>query len=266
MTRSLVRRTLTLIVAVIVASSLAGCVSSAKTNKGWKPMLSGDKFDGWYTFITGQGKNNDPNGIFTISNGVLHVYKNAVDGSKMPFGYIATEKEYSDYHLRLQYKWGTKRFAPRATSPRDSGLLYNFTGPDIVWPLSVECQIMETDTGSIYAVGTTVTTTVDAKTGRFSEPADGGVTRTMGGPGVTAIKMSHDYEIPGWNTVEIIVRGDSATYIINGHVNNRCTAIRQPDTNDKNKLIPLAKGKVLLQAEGAEVFYRNVEIQPLPPE
>ena len=30
-------------------------------------------------------------------------------------GYIATEKEYGNYHLRLQYRWGGKK-SSRATS------------------------------------------------------------------------------------------------------------------------------------------------------
>jgi len=51
--------------------------------------------------------------------------------------------------IRLQFKWGQKRFFPRAQSPRDGGLLYCFVGPDKVWPRPVECQIMETDTGSL---------------------------------------------------------------------------------------------------------------------
>ena len=39
--------------------------------------------------------------------------------------------------------------------------------------------------------------------------------------------------------------------------------VMQPDPNDPNKLIPLNAGRIAFQAEGVEVFYRNIEIKPL---
>ena len=59
------------------------------------------------------------------------------------------------------------------------------------------------------------------------------------------------------------MHGPNAVYIVNGTVNNRCTNIRRPDPNNPQRLIPLAKGRILLQAEGAEVFYRKIEIKLL---
>ena len=64
---------------------------------------------------------------------------------------------------------------------------------------------------------------------------------------------SHD----GWNTVDIIVRGDTATHLINGQANNRAYSLHTPGG------APRTEGKILLQAEGAEVFYRNIQIRPL---
>ena len=52
----------------------------------------------------------------------------------MPFGYVATEKEYSHFHLRLEYKWGTKVCS--ANAKRDAGILYHLAGDDKVWPQS----------------------------------------------------------------------------------------------------------------------------------
>jgi hypothetical protein len=246
--------------------SLTGCngtriTLSQKGPEGWIPLLKGDTLENWYPYIKGQGVNQDPDGIFTIHNGVLHIYDSAADGSKMPYGYLATVKEYENYRLRLQFKWGTKRFVPRADKPRDSGLLYHFIGDDKVWPLSTECQIMEGDTGSIIPVGTTVTTTLDPVTGKYKNPAVGGIECILN----DRITMNRDWEAPGWNTVEIIVRNDNAVHIINGHVNNQCTHIWQPDPQNPERLIHLSRGKILLQAEGAEIFYRNVEIKYLQP-
>jgi hypothetical protein len=68
-------------------------------------------------------------------------------------------------------------------------------------------------------------------------------------------------ERDGWNAVEAIVDGGSATHIVNGQVVNRCTNISQPGPGDT--WVPLTAGKIAFQAEGAEVFYRNIEIKPL---
>lgn len=238
------------------------------------PLFNGRNLEGWFTYLEGKGKNNDPEKVFQVHDGVIHIYKDAEEGTKMPFGYVATEKEYSDYHLRLEYRWGTKRFAPRAQDKRDAGLLYHVVGPDKVWPCSVELQIQEGDTGDIFTVNTRVTSTLDPKrlvpdepkqwTGSvFLEPADGGVERSQGGDWISRIVKGGTYEVDGWNTVEAIVRGDSAIHIVNGKINNRCWNILQPDPRDPPRFIPLKAGRIVLQAEGAEVLYRNIEITPL---
>ena len=67
-------------------------------------------------------------------------------------------------------------------------------------------------------------------------------------------------EHKGWNTVEVLVRGNDATHIVNGKVNNRATKIEQMLDN---RWVPLTRGKIALQLEYAEVYYRNVEIKEL---
>src|SRR5271166_902690 len=78
----------------------------ATTKERWIPLFNGRNLDGWYTFLQKHGKNSDPDHVITIDNGVIHLYKSAREGSEVVMGYIATEKEYGDYHLRLQYRWG----------------------------------------------------------------------------------------------------------------------------------------------------------------
>jgi len=38
-----------------------------------KPLFNGKNFDGWYSFLTSKGKNNDTEKIFSIEDGVLHI-------------------------------------------------------------------------------------------------------------------------------------------------------------------------------------------------
>ena len=71
------------------------------------------------------------------------MYRSAPAGSAQPFGYIATKKVYSQYRLKLEYRWAEKKFQPRATEVRDSGVLYHVAQDEGVWPRSIELQIQE---------------------------------------------------------------------------------------------------------------------------
>jgi hypothetical protein len=226
---------------------------------GWVSIFNGKNLDGWYTYLQSSGKNKDPQGIIKVEDGMIHVFGIPKTDEKQQFGYLATEKEYSHCRIRLEYKWGTKQFTPRATGKRDAGLLYDVVGPDKVWPRMLEAQIEEGDTGDFWLVdGISMTSTVQSK----DKPVykEGGVpnTQTNG-----RIIKSADYERPGWNTVEAILDGDSVTQIVNGRINNRGWFVRQPDPQNSNVSIPLTGGKIALETEGAEVYYRNIEVKPL---
>ena len=168
---------------------------------------------------------------------------------------------------------------------RDAGVLYHVVGKDGVWPRSVECQIQEGDVGDIFTVNTRVTARVDPATTNlvskvttneaglvrtnqtmmpvFLAPEKGGIPLVQGvAGGIRRVIRNPMNERDGWNQVEVVVRGDSATYIVNGKVNNRATKIEEMVNN---QWVPLKKGKIVLQLEFAEVFYRNVEIKELEP-
>ena len=96
------------------------------------------------------GKNNDPEKVFTVHDGMVHV-------SGKVFGGFITEKEYENYHLVTEFKWGEKTWAPREKAARDSGILLHSVGPDGaaggLWMESIECQMIEGGTGDIILVG-----------------------------------------------------------------------------------------------------------------
>lgn len=236
----------------------------------WKPLFNGKNFDGWHLYLAGKGRNNDPDKVFQINDqGEVHLYKDAEANTTVPAGYFCTDKEYSHYRLRFQYRWGEKRFKPREKTIRDAGVIYHVIGPDGAfgtWPRGNEYQVEEGDTGDIWAVGVQVATTVepekDTKAPRFLEASQGGVPGVFGdGKGVPHILHSnHQLEVEGWNTCEIIVEGDRAIYILNGKVNNRCHNTKAGDKEHPGQLTPLDHGRILFQAEYAEVLYRNIEI------
>jgi hypothetical protein len=248
--------------------------SEKQVEPAWQALFDGKDLSNWDVIIDGQkpGSNKDPNGIFQIHDGVVHVYKDAVDGKTVPYGYFLTKKEYSRYHLRFEFKWGTKKFEPRYKKPRDAGVLYHVVGEKKIWPRSLELQVEEKGVGDFLTVyGARAASTIDpgftAKkgSGRFLEPAQGGVPFVLGGPGVYWLYRNPAAEKDGWNTMELIVHGsDKAVHKVNGQVVNRAGDFHQLDTDGKT-WITLKGGKILFQAEAAEIFYRNIEIKSLWP-
>ena len=41
---------------------------------------------------------------------------------------LVTKKEYENYHLSAQFKWGEKKWEPRLDARRNSGVLYHSVG------------------------------------------------------------------------------------------------------------------------------------------
>ncbi|MGE3819215.1 MAG: DUF1080 domain-containing protein [Isosphaeraceae bacterium] len=196
-------------------------------------LFNGKDLQGWYVYVNHKDKAispyDDPKGVIKVEDGVIHI-------SGEEFGCLTTRDEFENYTLRLEVKWGDKKWPPRdkATTPRDSGILMHCVGPDKVWPKSIECQIQERDFGDFFMVGGT-TLTVNGKSEK------GRVVRTK------------DAEKPHgeWNVVEVICDGGKIVNVVNGEVVNEGTEAS------------VTKGKIVLQSEGAEVFYRNVTLTPL---
>jgi hypothetical protein len=237
----------------------------------WRPLFNGKDLTGWTHFFNGRAKDSRVDDLVRVENGLIQIYPTGDDGDRRPFGYILSAKSYSNYRLRFEYKWGTKRFGDRARAKRDSGMLYHVVGPDKVWPRCVECQVQEGDTGDIFTVGTRITATIDPSKRKgpddkagisvFLPPEKGGIPYKQGNKGITRVVKGEMAERDRWNSVEVIVRGDSAEQIVNGKLANRCTEIQQPGPGDT--WAPLTAGRIAFQAEGAEVFFRDIEITPI---
>jgi hypothetical protein len=69
----------------------------------------------------------------------------------------------------------------------------------------------------------------------------------------TRVKKRIDAEMPTgqWNRVEVIANKGKITYIVNGKVVN--------EGEDPT----VTEGKILVQSEGAEIYYRKIEIAEL---
>ncbi len=257
----------------------------------WRPLLNGRDLSGWETYLgkpqptvdvpglkrdekgvytEAIGKDRDPWGNFTMTeidgHPVVHI-------SGQGFGYMATRESFGNYHLRLQFKWGAKKWPPREQAMRDSGLLYHMHGEPAmssnVWPACVELQIQEHDCGDLYAIVTRLTVPAHAFTAPDQrilyqyDPAAARVDFKQEKPiGNRCVRLA-DFEKPTgeWNTIELICLGGDSIHIVNGHVVMRLHDARR--VGEGGAWLPLTGGRICLQTEGAEIYYRDVEIRPI---
>jgi hypothetical protein len=252
----------------------------------WVSLFNGKDLTGWETCLgvpSGEkqpiGRNRDPKHVFQV---VQLDDEPTIRISGEIFGGLATLKEYGDYHLELEFKWGEKRFAPRADLPRDSGLLYhgvNGYNDGTGWLESLEFGILEGgETGDFWSVpgahGMRVMVDVEGvdippqKRRYPDEP----IRHRPGGKkyaGTTAgILNSDDNEKPRgqWNKLELFCVGQNSVHMVNGTVNMVLTNARRK-LNGREEA--LNRGRIQLQSEGAEVYFRRIRLRPIrefPPE
>ena len=206
-------------------------------------------------------------------NPILHI-----DGPI--YGCIITREEFGNYHLKLKVKFGEKKYEPRIDNARNTGLLYHSTGEcgfDTfhTWASSHEYEILEggTDEGSYGDYFSVPDTYMDIRSyvvkrqGLFSLKKynpEGVLNRV--GPLTTynlCSAVGDNYGSPHgqWTQLELICFEDKAIHIVNGHVK----MVLQNSTRRLNRMvdIPLTKGKLQLQSEAAEVYYKDVMIRPI---
>src|SRR5262245_850180 len=131
---------------------------------------------------------------------------------------------------------------------------------------SQELQIQEKDCGDYWSVAGGI---VDVEGERID--GEGPVIYKKGGQKFTVpskdsggprIVKHPDNEKPTgqWNTVELLAVGPTSVHVINGKVVMILTGSRHVVDGKEQ---PLTRGKLQLQSEGAEVFYRNIAIRPI---
>lgn len=276
---------------------LLGCAAaSGQTSKAganndeWQSLLD-QNLSKWEVFagvphttvdIDWDGKGNDgitgkPLGLGRNERGIFTVIM--TDGRPMLrvsgeiYAALTTKEEYGNYHLKLDFRWSEKKWPPRLAEKRDSGVLYHCVGKHgAFWNVfmhSLECQIQEDDCGSFYRVGSTLAMApVDAALKldpkqklRPQFNSDGELREFAPGKSGTVLSpVSNEKPHGEWNTIEVMTVGDQAVHIVNGRVVMGLQQIQQ-DTGEG--VIPLKRGRIQIQSEGAELFYRQIAIRPL---
>ena len=202
---------------------------------GWVDLFDGKTTKGWHSY----GKST-ASSQWEAKDGAIHL-----DKSKGGSGDLVTDKEYGNFHLKLEWK-----IAPHGNSgilfyvhedPAKYGEAY-YTGP--------EMQVLDNDGHS-----------------------DGKIHKHRAGDLYDLIPCSKETVKPvgEWNKVEIISNNGSLKLFLNG-TNVVSTTLWNEDwktmvSNSKFKQWPdfgtFKRGKIDLQDHGNEVWYRNIKIKEL---
>lgn len=227
-----------------IASALVlivmGCSSTAQTTKakkGFTPLFDGKTTSGWHTY----GKTT-VGSAWQVQDGAIHLdpKTKGKDGG----GDLVTDKEYTNFHLKLEWK-----VAPKSNS---GVIFYIHEDPKYSQTYSTgpEMQVLDND----------------------GHP-DGKITKHRAGNLYDMVKSDIEPVKPvgEWNKSEIISDKGNLTFILNGV---KVVNTTMWDANWK-ALIAGSKfakwegfgtyktGKISLQDHGDEVWYRNITIKEL---
>ncbi len=234
-------------------------------------------FDSWLV----DHHSSDPERVFSVVDQIDGAPAIRVSGQV--WGGLITKQAYRDYRLVVEFRWGGLTWGDRKARARDSGVLLHaqgrlgntgkdFNGP---WLRSIEFQIIEGGVGDILPVagygddGTQIRPAVTTTTRKDRDGEtvydEKGTPNTLSGGRINwwgrsedwadkiGFRGSQDVESPGfeWTRIEAVVQGGKLSYYVNGKLVNAAS-----DSSFKD-------GRIMLQSEGAEIYFRRVELQPL---
>ena len=165
-------------------------------------------------------KNLKPMDVFTMKDGILLI-------SGMSSGYLRTNETYSDYILKLEWRW-TKTLG-------NSGVLVHIQPKDTIWPVCYQVQQRADAAGDIICMN-----------GLWAKECTDSVKFT-----VNKMKPSNEKPLGEWNTMEITCKNNTITVFVNGELQNKVSGLT------------VNKGFVGFQNEGKPLEFKNVSILKL---
>ena len=268
------------VMVVVLAMPAAAAAQTATRPDNVIHLFDGKSLDGFYTWLV-DSRREDPLRVFTVVDQVDGAPAVRISGEK--WGGLITRDSYRDYRLIVEFRWGLLTWGQRKTAARDSGVLVHaqgadgntgrdFNGP---WMRSIEAQVIEGGVGDIILVagfeadGARVTPRISARAGKDRDGESvfdpNGETREFEGGRINwygrdvdwqdrlGFRGKDDVESPygEWTRLEVIAEGDRITNIVNGKIVN------------EGYRSSLTGGKILIQSEGAEIYFRRIDLEPL---
>jgi hypothetical protein len=215
---------------ILTPAAITDSVKAGDAGRGVR-LFNGKDLSGWMPFIwdyrAGKQDTTTPTDVvWTVTDGNL-ICKGR------PVGYLRSEKEYRNYKLELEWRW------PAGSIGGNSGVLVHASTPQTLglWPKSIEVQLFRRNAGDFWVIGT------ELKVPNSEQRRSGRRYRNL----------TDDSEKPigQWNKLEIVCKGDEIKVFVNGELVNHAT-----DSS-------VTSGAIALQAEGAEIYFRNFVLTPL---
>jgi hypothetical protein len=199
-------------------------------------LFNGKTLDGWYMDVPDLDKDSKLRKPFLVRDGKLV-------SLGTPNGHLLTEKEFENYRLEVEYRFSGK--------PGNCGVLVHASRPRALYgmfPQSIEVQMMHENAGDFWCIVEDIQ--VEDMEKRRGPKENWGITEDKER---RIINLTDGSEKPlgEWNRMVIECKADRITVWVNGDLVNDgfgSTARR---------------GKIALQAEGAEVEFRKVTLAPL---
>lgn len=280
------RRTALQLLGSSLVTPWTSSAAQSTRDEGWEPLFNGRDLAGWDTFLGRPhpttdvaglaraadgtytdvvGVNRDPRGVFSV---VREDDAPAIRISGEIYGALITRAEYENYHLRFQFKWGSRIWPPRPHLPRDTGCCYHSVGPHGAsygfWMRSFEFQIQEGDVGDFYSLAGVIVDVTATPTDATNPKSDLRYTPeapTVVGTTRRVIKAAQVERPRGeWNTLDLYCLGQTSIHVVNGQRQVVLTGLRHRVDGQE---VPLTRGRIQLQSEAAEVFFRDLSIRPI---
>lgn len=258
---------ITILIPIVVLSSWYRTYNNNHKEPESIQLFNGQNLKGWYTYIKGRGRNRDPQNVFHVDNGLIHI-------TGQEFGCLTTKKEYENYKLIIEYQWGGMTYPPRENKARDSGILINSIGKDGAaldsWMYSIEIQLIEGGTGDIIVVSGGLPNFYISS---FASPIKHGNIPVFDPKGESIMiqrgRLNWHGRDPLWkdikgyrgiNDVEkqlgewnelIISNGEALSVFLNGILVNKAVDFKP------------RKGRIQIQSEGAEIYFKRIELIPI---
>lgn len=202
------------------------------------PLFNGKDLSNWDADVPARDTNPNAPASFIIRNGML------VSLGK-PEGHLVTKEQYRDYRLEAEYRFAGK--------PGNCGILVHASRPRALYkmfPQSIEVQMMSGDAGDFWCIQENIEVPDmekrrPRKAGEKWGGAEGDARRILN------LTDKSEKPVGEWNTMAIEARGRTLKVWVNG------------DLVNEGSNATADHGKIAVQAEGAEVEFRRLEIGPL---
>ena len=269
-----------MLVALLLGPAAGYAQDTAITPATTIKLFDGTSLAGFDTWLTNY-HDKDPLRVYSVVDQIDGAPAIRISGEV--WGGLLTKQAYRDYKLIVEYRWGGVTWGTRKNRTRDSGILLHARGrPGNTvkdfngnWLMSLEFQIIEGGVGDFISVSGFTETgeqirptlTVRSRKDRDGENVydpkgeprqySSGRVNWWGRSEDWADKLGfrgpQDVESPGleWTRLEAIVEKGNVKYYVNGTL-----VLEGTDSN-------FTEGKIMVQSEGAEIYFRRIDLEPL---